>query len=313
MTRPAAYLLAGFVTAVPVTLAAQTPDLPPRKAGLWEIASSFDEAPVAVPPILAQECVDPASDLLADQIDAGIAGLLGGQCQRRTTKRDDRAYVIEEDCTFGPTAARFRTVLSGDRESSYTERTQGTIKLGMETLPIVERRTAKWKSTDCAGMSPGDVRAFGITTNIRRMQRTSAFGLPGRGFDQLPPRRPGQWEVERAYGVPGAPADVPGGSRSPPDLLCIDPATDRSTMEAGLMLLKGSLICTANDIERVGDEWVLDDTCDLGSLKTTTKITISGDFQSTIVLREIGRHRHHDRDANGALGRRCVLRRHGAR
>jgi hypothetical protein len=66
----------------------------------------------------------------------------------------------------------------------------------------------------------------------------------------------------------------------PPIHLCIDAATDRNTMRLALIPVPS---CRGNgDVKRVGDAWVLDETCRNGAVERKT--TISGNSQS-IVLR----------------------------
>jgi len=62
MKRPTAFLLAAAaVLAAPLALSGQTLDLPPRKAGLWEITTAI-EKPRGMPSMAAQMCLDPATD-----------------------------------------------------------------------------------------------------------------------------------------------------------------------------------------------------------------------------------------------------------
>lgn len=92
----------------------------------------------------------------------------------------------------------------------------------------------------------------------------------------LPARKPGQWELrivaEKPAGTPGMDAQM-----------CLDAATDRDLMEFGLKMSKDS--CKRYDIRRAGGAWVIDAECALGPIKSATKTTISGDFQSAVSLR----------------------------
>ena len=60
--------------------------------------------------------------------------------------------------------------------------------------------------------------------------------------------------------------------------MCIDAATDREMMEFGLKMSRGS--CKRFDTRRAGATWVIDAECAFGPVKSVTKTTISGDFQS---------------------------------
>lgn len=95
----------------------------------------------------------------------------------------------------------------------------------------------------------------------------------------LPPRKPGQWDMKMVTEKPaGAPAF---GAQ-----MCIDAATDKDMMEFGLKMSKDS--CKRYDVKRTGATWVIDAECAFGKIKSTTKTTISGDFQSSITVRVEG-------------------------
>jgi hypothetical protein len=259
--------------ALPIAALAQTLDLPPRKPGLWEIAT-------ASPPITVQLCVDPATD--RDLMDFNLGHL--GKCVSITTKRQDQTYVIETDCAFGPIGDKTKTVITGDFSSAYTTRTESTMNgaIGVVTM----QSAAKWRSADCPGMKPGDIRTSdGLNLNINVKWMKSLFLDPSaRPMAQLPPRRPGHWEVRTVHehlGLSGLPDSALGPTSLPPSRACIDAGTDNETMEVALMPLN----CKGGDMKRTDTGWVLDEKCELGDLKMATKATISGDFQSIITVR----------------------------
>ncbi len=73
--------------------------------------------------------------------------------------------------------------------------------------------------------------------------------------------------------------------------MCIDAATDSDLMDFGLKMSKDS--CKRYDVKRAGAAWVIDAECTFGPVKSTTKTTISGDFQSSVTVRiegTTGRH-----------------------
>ncbi|MBX9588199.1 MAG: hypothetical protein K2X43_02770 [Hyphomonadaceae bacterium] len=93
----------------------------------------------------------------------------------------------------------------------------------------------------------------------------------------LPPRKPGQWEVRMV-------SERPVGGLNVTSQMCIDAATDREMMEFGLKMSKGS--CPRFDMKRAGaTTWVIDAECTFGPVKSVTKTTISGDFQKTLTVR----------------------------
>jgi hypothetical protein len=104
--------------------------------------------------------------------------------------------------------------------------------------------------------------------------------VAGRLVDLLPPRRAGQWEIKVWHLV---------GLREPirvdhPSIrFCIDAASDRDTMRAALFPFAA---CRGKEeIKRVGDEWVLDESCEAAGIKMTRKTAISSDFEGVIVVR----------------------------
>jgi hypothetical protein len=172
MNRPAALLLGAAALTLPFALAAQTLDLPPRKAGLWEI-STVVEKPSGLPAVTAQMCLDPTTD--RDLMDHALK-LTGGKCRSLTTRREGRTLVLEAECTLGGKATKSRTAISGDLQSAYTARTEGTMGRGDKAQSTVTTQTATWKSADCPGMKPGDITMFGgIKVNVKQLKALSGF------------------------------------------------------------------------------------------------------------------------------------------
>jgi Protein of unknown function (DUF3617) len=95
----------------------------------------------------------------------------------------------------------------------------------------------------------------------------------------LPARKPGLWDMKT---VTEAPAGIPGINAK----MCIDAATDKEMMEFGLKMSKDS--CKRYEIRRDGSAWVIDSECRFGPIKSNTKTTISGNFQSSITVRVEG-------------------------
>jgi hypothetical protein len=92
----------------------------------------------------------------------------------------------------------------------------------------------------------------------------------------LPARKPGLWDMKT---VTEAPPGLPSLSTQ----MCIDAATDKEVMNFGLKLSKDS--CQRYDIRRAGKAWVIDADCNFGPVRSSTKTTVTGDFQSSIELR----------------------------
>ena len=178
MTRPTAVLLAAAMLAAPLAVgaSAQTLDLPPRRAGLWEITMTM-EKPKGLPPFTSKVCLDPATD--RELMDHGLK-LTDGKCKSFTVRRQGQSYVIDANCTFGGAASKTKTVITGDFSSAYTRRTEGTVEgaPGAEKGPqsTLMTQTATWKSADCPGMKPGDMTMLGgIKVNVKQLKALSGL------------------------------------------------------------------------------------------------------------------------------------------
>jgi hypothetical protein len=180
MKRPAAVLLAAL--AAPIALSAQTINLPPRKPGLWEVSTTIErpkhgapaEKTKAMPSISAQMCLDTSTD--RDLMDYTLK-FTEGKCRSLTSKRDGRSIIIDADCTFGGRATKSKTVITGDFQSAYTIRTEGTMEGGSNgPQAMLTTQTATWKSADCPGMKPGDISLFGgVKMNINQLKALSGL------------------------------------------------------------------------------------------------------------------------------------------
>lgn len=173
MNKTAALLAAAALTA-PLALRAQPLDLPPRRPGLWEITTAV-ERPKSMPAITTKMCLDAATD--RELMDHGMK-LTDGKCKSITTRREGKSFIVDADCTFGGKPTKSRTVLTGDFQSAYTMRNEGTYGGGDGKSPqaTVVTQTAAWKSADCPGMKPGDISMFGgIKMNIKQIKALSGM------------------------------------------------------------------------------------------------------------------------------------------
>ncbi|MBN8941789.1 MAG: DUF3617 family protein [Rhizobiales bacterium] len=93
---------------------------------------------------------------------------------------------------------------------------------------------------------------------------------------EFPARRPGQWEIrmDRAQ-IPGAPEMIVK--------TCVDAASDRQMMQAGMNILQQN--CEKRDMRREGGGIVIDAICQMGPMRITSNTVISGDFQATYSVR----------------------------
>jgi hypothetical protein len=113
----------------------------------------------------------------------------------------------------------------------------------------------------------------------RLLLAASALALPATFAvaDDLniPPRKAGQWEIAMSMG---------GGQFT--TRMCLDDATDKAMMQAGLSLSKD--VCPEQSSSQDGDTIIIDSTCQMGPMKTTSHIVITGDFQSAYTVRITG-------------------------
>ena len=96
---------------------------------------------------------------------------------------------------------------------------------------------------------------------------------------ELPTRKPGLWELRML-------TEKPAGTPEMTMIMCIDPATDREMIDFGLKASEGN--CPRFDMKRAGAVYTIDAECTFGPLKAVSKTTISGDFQSSVVVRVEG-------------------------
>jgi hypothetical protein len=162
--KTAALLAVAALTAP--ALSAQTIDLPQRKAGLWEITTSY-EKPMAMPAFTAQVCLDAATE--KEMVKQGLQ-TPGINCKQMTVRREGKSVVIDADCTIDGMATKSKTVISGDFQSSYTVRSEGTADMeGFKDLEMLTTQTGTWKGADCPGMKPGDVLFGGVKINRKQI------------------------------------------------------------------------------------------------------------------------------------------------
>ncbi|QCI62835.1 DUF3617 domain-containing protein [Phreatobacter stygius] len=93
---------------------------------------------------------------------------------------------------------------------------------------------------------------------------------------EFPARRTGQWEIRMgAAQVPGMPEMVVK--------TCVDPASDRQMMQAGMNMLAQN--CEKRDMRRDASGIVIDSICQMGPMRITSSTVISGDFQASYSVR----------------------------
>jgi hypothetical protein len=173
--RPAACLpaaLAVAVAAVPLALGAETLNLPPRKPGLWELSTKI-EKPQATPSLVAQMCLDAATD--RDLMDYALK-LTDSSCTKLTSRRDGKTITIDAECSVRGKVGKTKTVITGDFQSAYTMRMEGTMEGRKGPQTMLSTQTATWKGATCLDMKPGDISLFGgVKMNINQLKALSGL------------------------------------------------------------------------------------------------------------------------------------------
>jgi hypothetical protein len=170
MHRPAAALAVLIATAF--AAAAQIPDLPPRKPGLWEMRM-VTEKPVGGPTIDAKLCIDAVTD--RELMDFGLR-MSKDTCKRYDTKRQGKAWVIDAECSFGPISSATKTTITGDFQTTVNVRIEGTTEgipgVGKGPQQTLMTQTGRWTAAICSGgMMPGDIAlASGVKFNVKDLK-----------------------------------------------------------------------------------------------------------------------------------------------
>ena len=165
-----------FVLTVAATRA-QALDMPPRKAGLWELKMSMEGLSMAMQTF--QHCIDAATDKAMNDVGGGMRA---EQCSKQDMQRSGNSITVNSVCNIGGATTTSRAVVTGDFNSGYTvkmnsKREGGPAIPGLpaETIITIE---AKWTGPCKADQRPGDVvMANGTKMNVIDMRK----GAPGAG------------------------------------------------------------------------------------------------------------------------------------
>jgi len=134
------------------------------------------EKPSGAPPITMQTCIDPATD--RELMEFGLR-MARGSCKKYTMQREGKGFVIDAECRLGPIRSTTHTTLSGDFQSKYTVRIEGTSESkivigdkGKGPQPMLMVQTARWAGAACTqGMKPGDIAMpGGVRFNVQKMK-----------------------------------------------------------------------------------------------------------------------------------------------
>ena len=152
-------------------------DLPPRKAGLWEMKMSMEGG--AMPASVMQHCVDAATDRQMQQMGANMRA---ENCLRQDVRRSGSTITIDSVCRLGDVTTTSQGTVTGSFESGYTMKMTSKREGGppVPGMPAETRMTieAKWTGACKSDQKPGDViMPNGMKMNVGDLQK----GMPPAG------------------------------------------------------------------------------------------------------------------------------------
>jgi Protein of unknown function (DUF3617) len=159
-----------------VAMPALAAEMPARKAGLWEIATSAGNR------MAIRQCIDAATDqMMQSRAGTGPAPGTGPgagtpPCSKRDVQKTGDTVTIDSTCTVAGRTVNTHAVVTGSFDSAYTMTvtSQGDgIPAGAGTMTM----SAKWLGPCAADQRPGDmIMPNGMKINILDLQKR---GLPG--------------------------------------------------------------------------------------------------------------------------------------
>jgi hypothetical protein len=118
---------------------------------------------------------------------------------------------------------------------------------------------------------------FAIYRSVAAIAVLAASAAAATAQDiEFPERKAGQWEIKMVPETPGAMPETTVQA-------CLDAESDKQMMQAGFSMSKS--MCSRQEITREGDDYIIDSTCQIGPMSTTSHIVMSGDFQSAYTVK----------------------------
>lgn len=166
-----------FVGAVLLVVAGAAPvfaaELPPRKAGLWEMKTTVSSGRT----ISMQQCVDAKTD---EVMQAASAANSQRDCAKRDVQKSGNTITIDSVCTVVGKPKTAHTVITGNFDSGYTMAITSQTDGGPRTINI----EAKWLGPCAADQKPGDtIMPNGVKMNVLDMKK----GTPPPATPGAPP------------------------------------------------------------------------------------------------------------------------------
>ena len=149
-------------------------ELPSRKAGLWEVRTSFENHNGAG--LTVRQCIDAATDQM---MQSSAGPLAQAACSRRDIQKSGDTVTIDSTCTLAGKTATSHAMITGSFDNAYTM----TVTSQSEALPggkMAMTVVAKWLGPCAADQKPGDlIMGNGVKINILDMQKRA----PSQGLD----------------------------------------------------------------------------------------------------------------------------------
>lgn len=148
--------------------AAQTIEMPARKAGLWEMKM---QPAAQMPAMTMQHCTDESTD---KQMSAMTSPMTKESCAKNDIRKTATGYAADAVCTFGGVTSTTHSDITGDFNSAYTVKVTSQTKGGpagaaRDGVMTIE---AKWLGACKADQKPGDiVMPGGIKMNVKDMEK----------------------------------------------------------------------------------------------------------------------------------------------
>jgi len=166
-------------------LPARADEMPARKAGLWEVKTSFGNRGG----LTVRQCIDAGTDQMMMSTTGPLAQSV---CPKRDVRRSGDSVTIDAVCTIMNKTATTHAAVTGNFDNAYvmTVTAQGD---AMPGGPMTMTMTGKWLGPCTAGQKPGDmIMPDGRTLNVLEGR------APRQGPDPLDlgseaERRPSWW------------------------------------------------------------------------------------------------------------------------
>ena len=147
------------------------PEMPARKAGLWEIKMTMEGS--GMRPQTSLQCIDAETDKLMNTFGGGLRQQM---CSQQEVKKMGSGIIVTSTCDMGGVKMTSIGVITGDFDSAYTVKVTSKRQGGVASPKAGPAETkmqldAKWVSECKAGQKPGDmIMPGGVKVNIHDLK-----------------------------------------------------------------------------------------------------------------------------------------------